>query len=79
VVAGQDLANAEGTPRQAPPEAMTAALARTLEAALAPPISREPLRDDLDAWRQIVSRNLSLLDEEGRRLALDALGAQMRV
>ncbi len=35
--------------------------------------------DDLQAWRRDVSRNLSLLDYAGRRLALEALGVQVRV
>src|SRR5690606_23169230 len=35
--------------------------------------------DDLESWCQVVARNIDLLNYDGRRLALDALGVQVRV
>lgn len=35
--------------------------------------------DDLASWCQVVAHNIDLLNYEGRRLALDALGIQVRV
>jgi hypothetical protein len=59
-----------------------AALLRELETLEAERASWEASQkriDDLESWARVVARNIDLLDYDGRRLALDALGIEVKV